>query len=307
MTARYILAVDQGTTSTRSILSTSRRGWSPSASSSIISTTPTGLGRARRVGDLAQPVPADPGDAARRRDRAGQPRRRRHRQPARDDGRLGPPYRKAGAPGDCVAGHPDLGLPLIPCGQGRVGTGHRRTPAGAPTSAPLGCAGSSTTCRWPREHAEDSQLLFGTMETWLIWNLTGGTKGGVHVTDVTNASRTMLMNLRTLEWDPYLLELFSIPKAMLPEIRPSMDRYGTCTGVLEGVPLVGALGDQTGSIVRADLLRRRRRQVHLRHRQLCAAQHRRRGDRVQPRAYPDGRVPDLRPGAGLLPSKARSR
>jgi glycerol kinase len=86
------------------------------------------------------------------------------------------------------------------------------------------------------------------MESWLIWNLTGGTRGGVHVTDVTNASRTMLMNLRTLEWDPYLLELFSVPAAMLPEIRPSMQRYGTCTGVLEGVPLVAALGDQQAAL-----------------------------------------------------------
>jgi glycerol kinase len=120
---------------------------------------------------------------------------------------------------------------------------------------PLAPYFSASRLRWildhvplAREHAEDGQLLFGTMETWLIWNLTGGTKGGVHVTDVTNASRTMMMNLRTLEWDPYLLELFSIPKAMLPEIRPSMDRYGTCTGVLEGVPLVGALGDQQAAL-----------------------------------------------------------
>ncbi|BEP12402.1 glycerol kinase GlpK [Acidothermaceae bacterium B102] len=94
-----------------------------------------------------------------------------------------------------------------------------------------------------RELATEGHLLFGTMETWLIWNLTG-----VHVTDVTNASRTMLMNIRTLAWDPYLLELFDIPSKMLPVIRPSMEVYGTCTGVLEGVPLAGALGDQQAAL-----------------------------------------------------------
>ena len=99
-----------------------------------------------------------------------------------------------------------------------------------------------------RQHADEGHLRFGTMETWLIWNLTGGTHDGVHVTDVTNASRTMLMDLRTLEWDPFLLDLFGIPAVMLPEIRPSMDRYGTCTGVLEGVPLAGALGDQQAAL-----------------------------------------------------------
>jgi glycerol kinase len=99
-----------------------------------------------------------------------------------------------------------------------------------------------------RDHASEGELLFGTMETWLIWNLTGGIHGGAHITDVTNASRTMLMNIRTLEWDPFLLELFDIPPEMLPAIRPSMDVYGTCTGLLEGVPLAAALGDQQAAL-----------------------------------------------------------
>src|SRR5919109_3103866 len=79
-----------------------------------------------------------------------------------------------------------------------------------------------------REAAERGDALFGDTDTWLLWNLTGGTNGGVHVTDVTNASRTMLMNLETLDWDDELLSFFGIPRAMLPEIRPSSapDPYG---------------------------------------------------------------------------------
>ena len=74
-----------------------------------------------------------------------------------------------------------------------------------------------------RAAAESGDALFGTIDTWLLWNLTGGTDGGVHVTDVTNASRTMLMDLRTLDWDDELLGFFDIPRSMLPEIRPSSD------------------------------------------------------------------------------------
>ncbi|MGN6612598.1 MAG: FGGY family carbohydrate kinase, partial [Angustibacter sp.] len=72
-----------------------------------------------------------------------------------------------------------------------------------------------------REAAEKGDAIFGTTDSWLLWNLTGGVDGGVHVTDVTNASRTMLMDLRTLEWDEELLRIFNIPRRMLPTIRPS--------------------------------------------------------------------------------------
>ena len=72
-----------------------------------------------------------------------------------------------------------------------------------------------------RADAERGEALFGTPDTWVLWNLTGGTQSGVHVTDVTNASRTMLMNLETLDWDYELLGFFWIPRAMLPSIRPS--------------------------------------------------------------------------------------
>jgi glycerol kinase len=105
-----------------------------------------------------------------------------------------------------------------------------------------------------REAAEKGDALFGTTDTWVLWHLTGGVDGGVHITDVTNASRTMLMNLETLDWDEELCGFFDIPRAMLPEIRPSSDpnMYGktTKTGPLEGeVPLTGSLGDQQAATV----------------------------------------------------------
>ncbi|MBO0827792.1 MAG: glycerol kinase GlpK [Streptosporangiales bacterium] len=105
-----------------------------------------------------------------------------------------------------------------------------------------------------REAAERGEAVFGNTDTWLLWNLTGGAEGGVHVTDVTNASRTMLMNLETLDWDEELLSFFGIPRQMLPEIRPSSDpnHYGETltSGPLGGaVPLTGDLGDQQAATV----------------------------------------------------------
>ncbi|GAB3776069.1 glycerol kinase GlpK [Nocardioides pacificus] len=99
-----------------------------------------------------------------------------------------------------------------------------------------------------QERARTGDVLFGTMESWLIWNLTGGPDGGVHVTDVTNASRTMLMDIRTLEWDQRLLDKLDIPLEMMPEIRPNAQVYGTCRGVADGVPIGGALGDQQAAL-----------------------------------------------------------
>jgi glycerol kinase len=94
-----------------------------------------------------------------------------------------------------------------------------------------------------RARAERGDVLFGTMDSWLIWNLTGR-----HVTDVTNASRTMLMNLQTLDWDQDLLEAIGVPRAMLPEIRSSSEVYGEGRGVLKGVPVASALGDQQAAL-----------------------------------------------------------
>jgi glycerol kinase len=104
-----------------------------------------------------------------------------------------------------------------------------------------------------REAAENGDAIFGNTDAWVMWNLTGGTDGGVHVTDVTNASRTMLMNLETLDWDDELLGFFNIPRSMLPQIRPSSDPggYGEVTGLsaVRGVPLTGDLGDQQAATV----------------------------------------------------------
>ncbi|WP_433136762.1 glycerol kinase GlpK [Actinomadura nitritigenes] len=105
-----------------------------------------------------------------------------------------------------------------------------------------------------REAAERGDAIFGTTDSWVLWNLTGGPDGGVHVTDVTNASRTMLMDLETLDWDDELLSFFGIPRAMLPEIRPSStsEAYGLTRpdGPLGGeVPLTAALGDQQAATV----------------------------------------------------------
>ena len=97
-----------------------------------------------------------------------------------------------------------------------------------------------------REKAEAGDLLFGTTDSWVTWNLTGGVDGGVHVTDVTNASRTMFMDLETLAWDDDILAVFDVPKSMLPEIKSSSEVYGIVseTSLLREVPIAGILGDQ---------------------------------------------------------------
>jgi glycerol kinase len=95
-----------------------------------------------------------------------------------------------------------------------------------------------------RERAEAGELLFGTMDSWLLWNLCGR-----HATDVTNASRTLLMSLETLDWDDELLSMIGVPRAMLPEIRPSSEIYGEASPVLAGVPVASVLGDQHAALL----------------------------------------------------------
>ncbi|WP_297081566.1 glycerol kinase GlpK [uncultured Demequina sp.] len=121
------------------------------------------------------------------------------------------------------------------------------------TGLPLDAYFSASKLRWILDHVEDGQgraergeLLCGTIDSWLVWNLTGGVDGGVHATDVTNASRTLLMDLRSREWSPTMLDLFGIPRACLPEIRMSSDAYGRASrsSLLREVPITGVLGDQ---------------------------------------------------------------
>ena len=99
-----------------------------------------------------------------------------------------------------------------------------------------------------RARAEKGEVIFGNIDTWVIWNLTGGPNGGAHVTDVTNASRTMLMNLDTLDWDDEILGIMGIPKAMLPAIKASSEVYGEAVGALGGIPVAGDLGDQQAAL-----------------------------------------------------------
>jgi glycerol kinase len=99
-----------------------------------------------------------------------------------------------------------------------------------------------------RERAQRGEVLFGNIDTWCIWNLTGGPEGGAHVTDVSNASRTMLMNLETLEWDDEILGIMGIPRAMLPQIKPSSEVYGEAKGALAGISVAGDLGDQQAAV-----------------------------------------------------------
>jgi len=99
-----------------------------------------------------------------------------------------------------------------------------------------------------RSKAESGEVLFGNVDTWVIWQLTGGPDGGVHVTDVTNASRTMMMDLKTLDWDEEILGILGVPRAMLPAIRASSEVYGEAKGDLSGVPVAGDLGDQQAAL-----------------------------------------------------------
>ncbi|MBP2322773.1 glycerol kinase [Kibdelosporangium banguiense] len=134
---------------------------------------------------------------------------------------------------------------------GALGGGQERYRAR--TGLPLATYFSGPKVRWildnvdgARQKAENGELLFGNMDTWVLWNMTGGPEGGVHVTDPTNASRTMLMDLDTLQWDAEIAGEMGIPLSMLPEIRSSSEVYGNVRekGALAGVPIAGILGDQ---------------------------------------------------------------
>ena len=123
------------------------------------------------------------------------------------------------------------------------------------TGLPLATYFSGPKVKWildnvegARSRAESGELAFGNIDTWCIWNLTGGPNGGAHVTDVSNASRTLLMNLETLDWDDEILDLMTIPRAMLPEVRASSEEYGQAKGDLEGIPVAGDLGDQQAAL-----------------------------------------------------------
>lgn len=123
------------------------------------------------------------------------------------------------------------------------------------TGLPLANYFSGPKIQWILEHdpnakqdAQKGVVLFGNMDTWLIWNLTGGTQGGVHVTDVTNASRTLLMDIHSLQWDQSMLDLMHIPTSLLPRIASSSEIYGYTLDILPRVPIAGDLGDQQAAL-----------------------------------------------------------
>ena len=126
----------------------------------------------------------------------------------------------------------------------------------AKTGLPIATYFSGPKVRWildnvdgAEKRAEAGDLLFGNMDTWVIWNLTGGPDGGLHITDVSNASRTMLMDLATQDWDQELLDTIGVPRAMLPEIKGSSQVYGEATlDAVAGIPVAGDLGDQQAAL-----------------------------------------------------------
>lgn len=126
----------------------------------------------------------------------------------------------------------------------------------ATTGLPISTYSSALKLRWILEQldterraaADRGELLFGTIDSYVTWHLTGGADHGVHVTDTSNASRTMLMDLQTLDWDQGILDELGIPRAMLPEIRGSSEVYGTGGFDLDGVPIAGILGDQQAAL-----------------------------------------------------------
>ncbi|XP_043928318.1 glycerol kinase isoform X2 [Protopterus annectens] len=125
------------------------------------------------------------------------------------------------------------------------------------TGLPISTYFSAVKLRWLLDNVEevrkavsDDRALFGTIDSWLIWNLTGGKNNGVHCTDVTNASRTLLFNIHTLDWDKELCQFFDVPMDILPKVRSSSEIYGIMkSGVLAGVPISGCLGDQSAALV----------------------------------------------------------
>jgi len=123
------------------------------------------------------------------------------------------------------------------------------------TGLPLATYFSGPKIAWMLENvaglrlaAENGDAIFGNIDTWVLWNLTGGVNGGLHFTDVSNASRTMLMDLETLDWDDEILNILNIPRTMLPEIKPSSQVYGYARGLVNGIPVSGILGDQQAAL-----------------------------------------------------------
>ena len=249
--SRYVAAIDQGTTSTRCILydhggrlvsvaqeqhaqSSPRPGWVEHDAAEIWSLV-------RRVlPEALDRAGVGPGDVA----ALGVTNQRET--VVAWDRRTGEPLHPA------IVWQDTRTAPLLD----RIAAELPPTEITARTGLPLVSYFSGPKLRWLLEEvpgladrARRGEVLVGTMDTWLLWNLTGGPDGGVHATDVTNASRTMLMDLRTQQWDGELLDLMCVPAAVLPEIRPTLgETFGTTVDPVAGIPVTALIGDQQASL-----------------------------------------------------------
>ena len=285
------------------------------------------IGRSRRgpAGSSTMPTRSSsasgPASAGRWRDAgadAGFAGRRRDQQPARDHRGLVALDRATDRQRDRLAGHADRRR--LRAARGRRRRRHRSVPRDD-RSADLDLFVGTQARLDPRRRAAGStrpasdarppnagDLLFGTIDTWLIWHLTGGPDGGVHVTDVTNASRTMLMNLERARLGPGAPRRRSTSRpAMLPEIRSSSEVYGIGVGELAGVPDRGRPRRPACRPVRSGLLRAWPDEMHVRNRRVPADAHGRAAGSVAPRADHDGRGPDRRGAGDLRPGGFRGR
>ena len=225
------------------------------------------------------------------------PGRDRHRQPARDGRAVGARERAPARERDRLAGHAQRRARRR---ARRRSTASARRPAcrSRPTSPAPSSRGCSTSCRARAPAPRPASWPPGTIDSWLAWHL-----AGVHVTDATNASRTLLMDLRTLDWDDGLLDAIGVPRALLAAIGPSSG----VVGELGGMPLAALLGDQQAALFGQCCFAPGRGQVHLRHGQLPAAQHGRARRAVDPRADHGRRLPARRRRRPRTCSRARSR
>ena len=248
--SKYVAAIDQGTTSTRCmvfdhsgrVVSVGQKeheqifpqaGWVEHSAAEIWERTQEVIDLALKNGDLSASDLAAVGVTNQRETTVLWDKTTGKRWPTRSCGRTP-------APTASVTNWPKT--------VARTGSARRSVCHWQPTSRVPRSSGCSDNNEGLRAKAESGQVVFGNMDSWVVWNLTGGVNGGVHVTDPTNASRTMLMDLETLDWDDEILGIMGVPRAMLPEIKSSSMVYGNAVGSLEGIPVAGILGDQQAAV-----------------------------------------------------------
>ena len=243
---KYILALDQGTTSSRSIIFDKTGRIKAMAQKEFPQIFPNRDWWSMIPGDLENPARHRQSRPAQGQTHREANCRHRHHQPARNHPALGSRNRAADPSRHRLA-RPPHGQGLRPPQGGRPRPGH--PPQNGSRDRRLffrhqNCV-AAQACESARALARQGRLAFGTIDTWLIWKLTGGT---VHVTDASNASRTMLYNLRTGDWDAELLKLFKVPRSVLPEVRGSSEVLGE-TNLLGGrIPIAGIAGDQQAAL-----------------------------------------------------------